>query len=172
MRGTEGAEPISMTSQSQIICSRESGGCFAKGTLVRTPRGMFPIEVLVAGEEVITHDSRIARIHKAHVASSSELVRITFSDRTSVVSTPWHRFFELRGSLIKADQLIVGTYVRNFDYSIAQVLRVDKIAQGVANDVFNLSLERDVGFYANGKLVEAPHAARVLDTRSLLTRAS
>ena len=161
-----------MTSQSHQICTRESGGCFAKGTLGRTPRGMFPIEKLLAGEEVLTHDSRIARIHKAHVASSSELVRVTFSDRTSVVSTPWHRFFELRGSLIKADQLIVGTYVRNFDFSIAQVQRVETIAQGVANDVYNLSLERDVGFYANGKLVEAPHAARILDTRSLLTRAS
>jgi hypothetical protein len=99
-------------------------------------------------------------------------LRVSFSDSTSVVSTPWHRFFELRGSLIKAEELTVGTYVRNFDFSIAQVLRVEPIAQGVANDVFNLSLERDVGFYANGKLVEAPHATRVLDTRSLLTRAS
>ena len=156
-----------MTSQAPP-CTRDSGGCFAKGTLVRTPRGMFPIEVLVAADEVITHDGRITRIHKAHVASASELVRITFSDRTSVVSTPWHRFFELRGSLVKAEQLTAGTCVRNFDHSIAQVVRVEKIAQGVANDVFNLSLERDVGFYANGKLVEAPHAARVLDTRSLL----
>lgn len=161
-----------MTSQSHLICTRESGGCFAKGTLVRTPRGMFPIEKLVAGEEVITHDSRIARIHKAHVASSTQLLRVSFSDATSVVSTPWHRFFELRGSLIKAEELAIGTYVRNYDYSIAQVLRVEAIAQGVANDVYNLSLERDVGFFANGKLVEAPHAARVLDTRSLLTRAS
>jgi Hint domain len=161
-----------MTSQSLLICTRESGGCFAKGTLIRTPRGMFPIEKLVSGEEVLTHDSRIARIHKAHVASSTQLLRVSFSDSTSVVSTPWHRFFELRGSLIKAEELMVGTYVRNFDFSIAQVLRVEAIAQGVANDVFNLSLERDVGFYANGKLVEAPHATRVLDTRSLLTRAS
>jgi hypothetical protein len=39
-------------------------------------------------------------------------------------------------------------------------------------NVYNLSLERDVGFFANGKLVEAPHANRVLDTRSLLSRAS
>lgn len=161
-----------MTSQSRLLCTRESGGCFAKGTLVRTPRGMFPIERLLAGEEVLTHDSRIARIHKAHVASSTQLVRVQFSDASSVVSTPWHRFFELRGGLVKAEQLVAGTFVRNYDFSIAQVLRVETIAQGVANDVYNLSLERDVGFYANGKLVEAPHATRILDTRSLLVTAS
>jgi hypothetical protein len=133
---------------------------------------MFPIERVSTGEEVLTHDGRIARVHKAHVASASELVRVTFSDGTSVVSTPWHRFYELRGTLTKAEALARGTFVRNYDYSIAQVVRVETIAQGVANDVFNLSLERDVGFYANGKLVEAPHASRILDTRSLLTRAS
>ncbi|MBA3501217.1 MAG: hypothetical protein M4D80_12485 [Myxococcota bacterium] len=139
---------------------------------MRTPRGMFPIEGLQTGEEVITHDSRIARIHKAHVASASELVRVAFSDGSYIVSTPWHRFFELRGSLIKAEALIQGTCVRNYDYSVVQVQRVEKVAQDAANDVFNLSLERDVGFFANGKLVEAPHANRILDTRSLLTRAS
>jgi Hint domain len=163
----------SQSSRSIEVCSRTtSTGCFAKGTLVRTPRGMFPIEGLQSGEEVITHDSRIARIHKAHVAIASELVRVTFSDGSYIVSTPWHRFFELRGSLIKAEALLQGTYVRNYDDSVAQVQRVEKVAQGVANDVFNLSLERDVGFFANGKLVEAPHANRILDTRSLLTRAS
>lgn len=133
---------------------------------------MFPIEKLTPGEEVITHDKRIARVHTAHVASSTELVRVTFSDHTAVVSTPWHRFYELRGALTKAEALVRGTLVRNFDHSTVEVLRVETIALGAANDVFNLSLERDVGFFANGKLVEAPHAHRVLDTRSLLTRAS
>jgi len=160
-----------MTSQ-LTLCTRGSAGCFAKGTLVRTPRGMFPIEVLVAGDDVITHDGRIGRIHKAHVAAATELVRVTFTDGMSVVSTPWHRFFELRGPLTKAEALLVGTLVRNFDYSISQVKRVEKIANDKPTEVFNLSLERDVGFFANGKLVEAPHANRVLDTRSLLSRAS
>ncbi len=158
-----------MTSPSP--CTRDSGGCFAKGTLIRTPRGLFPIETLLAGDEVITHDSRIARVHKAHVASSSELVRVTFSDRAQVTCTPWHRFFDLSGELAKAEHLATGTRVRNFDCSIAQVVRVEKIAHGVATDVYNLSLERDVGFFANGKLVEAPRANRILDTRSLLARA-
>jgi hypothetical protein len=166
LRGTTGARSPFMTSQTS--CTRDSGGCFAKGTLIRTPRGLFPIESLLGGDEVVTCDSRVARIHKAHVASSSELVRVTFSDRTYVVSTPWHRFFDIRGGLVKAEQLPVGMYVRNFDYSIAQVASVQKIAEGVANDVYNLSLERDVGFFANGKLVEAPRANRILDTRSLL----
>ena len=138
---------------------------------MRTPRGMFPIESLLAGDEVLTHDARVARVHKAHVASASELVRVKFTDGIKIVCTPWHRFFDLRGGLVKAEQLATGTYVRNFDFSVAQVRRVEKIADGTANDVYNLSLERDVGFFANGKLVEAPHANRVLNTRSLLVRA-
>lgn len=156
---------------SQAICTRDRGGCFAAGTLVRTPRGMFPIEALAAGDEVITHDHRIARIHTAHAAAAEELVRIAFSDRTALVATPWHRFFELRGGLTRAEHLAPGTLVRNYDHSVAHVVRVERIAHGIAS-VYNLSLERDVGFYANGKLVEAPHANRILDTRSLLTRAS
>jgi hypothetical protein len=132
---------------------------------------MFPIEHLVTGDEVITSDSRIARVHKAHVASAPELVCVTFSDGSSVVCTPWHRFFELRGALIQAELLQPGTYIRNYDFSIAEVVRVESSAKGVAKDVYNLSLERDAGFFANGKLVEAPHASRVLNARALLTRA-
>lgn len=153
------------------LCTRDRGGCFAKGTLVRTPRGLFPIESLVAGDEVMTHDSRIARIHTAHVAAATELVRVRFSDHSALVATPWHRFFDLYGTLVRAEHLTLGSYVRNYDYSLAQVERVERIACG-PTEVYNLSLERDVGFFANGKLVEAPRAARILDTHSLLTRAS
>lgn len=158
-----------MTSQLPL-CTRDSGGCFAKGTLVRTPRGMFPIERIGTGDEVLTHDRRIARVHKAHVASATELVRVKFSDDSFVVSTPWHRFFDLYNTLVKAEHLTAGAYVRNYDASIAQVTRVERVTG--THEVYNLSLERDVGFFANGKLVEAPHATRILDTRSLLTRAS
>ena len=84
-----------MTSQPDLLtlsspCTRTSSGCFIKGTLVRTPDGMFPIERLGVGDLVITQDGRGARIAKAHSALATEIVRVQFSDGSTIFSTPWH----------------------------------------------------------------------------------
>ena len=157
-----------MTSQA-ILCTRTSTiGCFAKGTLVRTPNGMFPIERLDVGDDVVTDDGRNAKIAKSHRAVANELVRVAYSDGSTVHATPWHRFFDLRHQLIKAEDLKPGTIARTHDGSIVTVTRVTRVVSGTPHDVFNLSLERDISFFANGKLVEAPRASRVLNGRSLL----
>ncbi|MEJ7600278.1 MAG: Hint domain-containing protein [Kofleriaceae bacterium] len=156
------------------ICARDTGaGCFASGTLVRTPRGMFAIEGLAVGDHVLTHGKRLATITKVSHATSNELVRVVFSDQTSLTCTPWHRFYDLRGDLYRAEQLGVRSAVRCHDHSIVHVLRIERLAlpesgRGERHPVFNLSLEREVAFFANGKLVEAPHEARVLGGHSLL----
>ncbi len=157
-----------MTSQA-ILCTRSSNlGCFAKGTLVRTTNGMFPIERLDVGDHIVTDDGRAAKIAKTHRAVSSELVRVTYSDGSALHSTPWHRFFDLRHQLIKAEDLQPGTIARTHDGSIVTVARVARVTSETPHDVFNLSLERDIAFFANGKLVEAPRASRVLNGHSLL----
>ncbi len=160
-----------MTSQPNL-CSRTSSGCFIKGTLVRTPQGMFPIERLEVGDLVVTQDGRAARIAKTHTAVATELVRTLFSDGSTIVSTPWHRFFDLRGTLIRAEDLTPGTISRSHDSSIVTVKRVTKIADGTEADVFNLSLDRDIAFFANGKLVEAPRVSRVLNGHAILQAGS
>ncbi len=157
-----------MTSHA-ILCTRTSTiGCFAKGTLVRTPNGMFPIERLDVGDHVVTGDGRAAKIAKTHEAIANELVRVTYSDGSSLHSTPWHRFFDLRHDLVKAEELVPGTIARTHDGSIVTVTRVARVMSGTPHDVFNLSLERDISFFANGKLVEAPRASRILNGHSLL----
>src|SRR5687767_12204617 len=94
-----------MPSTSNIMCTRGSpDGCFAPGTLVRTPTGLFPIERLVLADEVISRDG-IARIAKVHRAMTRELVRVWSIDRKSVVTTPWHRFFDIHGDLFQAEAL-------------------------------------------------------------------
>ena len=161
-----------MTSQFNRCTEASSTGCFAKGTLIRTPNGMFPIERLDVGDEVITGDGRPARIAKTHEATATELVRIQFSDGSTVHSTPWHRFFDLRHNLVRAEHLVPGTIARTHDGTIVTVTRVSKISSGIEHDVFNLSLDRDISFFANGKLVEAPRASRVLNGHSLLAAGS
>ena len=157
-----------MTRQA-ILCTRDSKiGCFAKGTLVRTTNGMFPIERLEIGDHVVTDDGRAAKIAKTHRAVANELVRVTYSDGSSVHSTPWHRFFDLRHQLIKAEDQQPGTVARTHDGSIVTVTRITRVMSGTPHEVFNLSLERDIAFFANGKLVEAPRASRVLNGHSLL----
>lgn len=157
-----------MTSQA-ILCTRASKiGCFAKGTLVRATNGMFPIERLEVGDHIVTDDGRAAKIAKTHRAVADELVRVSYSDGSTLHSTPWHRFFDLRHQLIKAEDLQPGSVARTHDGSIVTVTRVTRVMSGTPHDVFNLSLERDIAFFANGKLVEAPRASRVLNGRSLL----
>ena len=56
--------------------------------------------------------------------------------------------------------------------SIVTVTRVSKVTSGTPHEVFNLSLERDISFFANGKLVEAPRASRILHGHSLLAAGS
>lgn len=158
----------SMTSQANLCTRSSSTGCFAKGTLVRTPNGMFPIERLEVGDHVMTGDGRPARIAKVHAATANELVRIQFSDGAVLHATPWHRVFDLRHNLLKAEDLAPGTVIRTHDGSIVTVTRLTRVASGTPHEVFNISLERDISFFANGKLVEAPRAARVLNGHSLL----
>jgi hypothetical protein len=158
-----------MPSTSNIAtCTRSSReGCFAPGTLVRTPTGLFPIERLTVGDEVISRDG-IARIAKAHHATTRELVRVWSTDRKSVVATPWHRFFDVHGDLVQAENLRSQTVAARD--GTMPVIRVDRITYDAPVSVYNLSLDRSVSFYANGMLVEAPHAARVLGGHSLLLR--
>jgi hypothetical protein len=151
------------------ICTRDGTGCFARGTLVRTPRGMFAIEQLIVGDDVLTLGKRVAQIVKVSHATAAELVRVHFSDGSTLACTPWHRFFDLRGDLYRAEQLGVHSAIRCYDNSIVHVDRLERIAGGPA---FNLSLAREVAFFAGNKLVEAPHEARVLTARSLLARDS
>jgi len=161
-----------MTSQSNLCTRASKIGCFAKGTLVRAPNGMFPIERLQVGDEVITGEGRAARVAKTHEATAAELVRVQFSDGSTLHCTPWHRLFDLRHNLFRAEELVPGTIARTHDGSIITVTRVSKVTSGTPLDVYNLSLERDISFFANGKLVEAPRASRVLNGHSLLAAGS
>lgn len=133
---------------------------------------MFPIERLDVGDLIVTQDGRAARIAKTHTAIATELVRIVFSDGTTIHSTPWHRFYNLRGTLIRAEELTPGTISCTHDSSIVTVTRVTKIADGAEHEVYNLSLDRDVSFFANGKLVEAPRASRILNGNAILAAGS
>ena len=155
-----------------LLCSRARTGCFARGTLVRTPNGMLSIERLAVGDDVLTAGKRVAQIVKVSTSVTTELVRIQFSDGSSVACTPWHRFFDLRGDLYRAEQLGVHSAIRCYDNSIVHVDRVERFPRGEKHPVWNLSLAREVAFYANNKLVEAPHEARVLTGHSLLARDS
>lgn len=161
-----------MTSQSNLCTRASTTGCFAKGTLVRTPNGMFPIERLRVGDEVLTGDGRAARVAKAHEATATELVRVLFSDGSTIHCTPWHRLFDLRHNLFRAEEIALGTVMRTHDGTIVTVTKISKVTSGTPHEVFNLSLERDISFFANGKLVEAPRASRILNGHSLLAAGS
>ena len=140
---------------------------FSAGTLVRTPRGLFPIERITAGDDVLSSDGCISLVIAVHQASARDLVLVSCSDGATVLTTPWHRFFDLHGDLCFADRLRTGTRLRR-NGGLVEIKRVDRVTR--EQSVHNLALERGVSFFANGLLVEAPHEPRVLRPRSLIAR--
>jgi hypothetical protein len=142
---------------SEQLCRGTGAGCFAAGTAVQTPRGARPIEALVLGDLVLCHDGRevrSTRVIGAFSASVGELVRIHFSDGTSVEATPWHRFVDSLGGLRYARALTAGVAVRHDGASIVRVIGVETVTAG-SHTVFNLALDGGWTFFANGKVVEA-----------------
>jgi hypothetical protein len=150
------------------VCDRTGTGCFAPGTLVRTPAGLIAIERLAPADLVIALDGDVARVRAASRSLARELVRISFSDGTTIDSTPWHRFVDARGDLRVAEALAAGALLRAHDGVIVRVLRVEHVARGGSHEVFNLALERGVPFFANGMPVESSRGSRVVHAVSLL----
>jgi len=48
----------------ESLATLEEGACVLRGTLIRTPDGDFPIEILCEGDSVITGDGRIVKIQR------------------------------------------------------------------------------------------------------------
>ena len=150
-----------------ILCRRANASCFVAGTLVETPWGARRIEMLDAGDEVLSQNGRTvstARVIIARRGLASDLVRIHFHDGTSIDATPWHRFFVLGGALVAAGELAHGQHVLGLGHTLARVSRVQFLSTGSSSTVYNLSLDRGVSYFANAKLVEVAFQAMAFRT--------
>lgn len=128
-----------------------SGGCFVKGTLVATARGLTPIEEIQINEEVYTFDlvseAAVARrVAKTFTAWEEEIFVLDFGAE-EICCTPLHRFYT--GQWIHAKDLSCGDRVLGFD---GQWKELRAIRQEIKpQPVFNLYVD-DIHNYFVGQV--------------------
>ena len=98
---------------SRFAVHNKGGGCFPAGTLIRTPHGRIPIEILAPGDSVLAMDPQ-SRIVKAKVdellVTRSRILRIE-TDRGVLRTTMEHPVSRLEGEFARAGELKAGDRV-------------------------------------------------------------
>ncbi|CRK57476.1 Topoisomerase IV subunit A [Alloactinosynnema sp. L-07] len=76
-----------------VKSSRVVGDCFVRGARVSTPEGVRPIEDIEIGDKVLDGDGVPVQVIAVYANPVSELVRVTWSDGTTMLVTPGQRFW-------------------------------------------------------------------------------
>jgi ribonucleoside-diphosphate reductase alpha chain len=81
---------------------KQSNLCVVGETLILTKNGQFPIKSLVGQRVQVWNGEEWSEVVVRKTGSNQELVRVTFSNGTSIACTPYHKFLLLKeGSTIK-----------------------------------------------------------------------
>jgi DNA gyrase subunit A len=75
-----------------VKSSRVVGDCFVRGALVSTPEGLRPIETVEVGDRVLDAQGVAVPVTEVFQNPTSDLVRVTWSDGHSMLTTPGQRF--------------------------------------------------------------------------------
>lgn len=120
----------------------EYGACFAAGTLVITKDGIFPIEEISVGMEVLAglENGVISykRVLNTYTVVSSSLAVITTAEG-NITTTRTHLFFTSDRGYVTAGNLGVGEYLRNAHNELVPVLKIEYYDMPVK--VYNLEVE-------------------------------
>ena len=124
--------------------------CFGAGTLVRTLDGARPIEQIKVGDRVLTQDVKTGALGYQPVTvihhnppSPTFLVKVK---EDTIVSSPFHRFWVAGKGWIMARDLKGTETLRLLDGPA----RVESVAAGPVQPVFNLDVADAHDFFAGG----------------------
>lgn len=132
-------------------CNGGGGACFSQEVRVATPNGLVSISDLVVGDIVLSADTNGAPIEARvyHTVVAETWTHLVLNEDLEVTES--HPFF-VDGEWITAGELSVGDFVQGDDpedrVRIASIQHVDK---GIR--VYNISVEPNETFFANGYLV-------------------
>jgi predicted lipid-binding transport protein (Tim44 family) len=126
-----------------IVVHNKGGGCFPKGTPIRTPQGQIPIERLSSGDLVlaVNPEGRIIQTHVDRIFATKSLVLSVNTDHGSLRTTTNHPLGLPGGDFALAGQLRPGQKVlvyKNDGIHSATVLRTT--LEGQEQEVYNLSV--------------------------------
>ena len=132
--------------------------CFVAGTLIHTTRGEIPIEEVTTEDEVLTRKGFRKVLAAGMTKRNAYVITVTFSNGKSLTGTPNHHIFvENKGweplvSLRSGDKVIDsgGGYCcrRQTEF----VVKEGELEEEKA-DVYNLTVDEEHEYFANGFLV-------------------
>jgi hypothetical protein len=129
-------------------CNKPGKQCFGAGTLVVTPDGLVPIEVLALGDEVLTRSTpdeplverTITALHETPGKPILEIwIQEDGAEPELIEVTPRHPFWVADEGWVDSDQLAPGDELSTADGDAASVLSVASTARTAT--VYNLTID-------------------------------
>lgn len=133
--------------------------CFVAGTMVSAEHGDVPIEAVEPGMRVWTRAGLREVADAGMTCATAEVMRVDFSDGSSLVGTPNHPVWVQGIGFRSLDSLIAGETVSTLGAgNPVRVVALNR--EPVAQPVYNLTVSGQPEYYANGILVHNCDAAR------------
>lgn len=146
---------ITVASVAGAVGSANLNSCFVEGTKVTTQNGLVNIEDVKVGDYVLSYDEKTGcqsynKVIDTYVNSADKLCEIVVGEEI-IISTTTHPYF-VSGKWVEASKLKVGDNVLLSDNTLQKVKSV-KIIDKENTTVYNLNVENNHTYYANGVLV-------------------
>jgi predicted lipid-binding transport protein (Tim44 family) len=138
------------------VHNKGGGGCFPAGTMVRTPKGASPIEMLAVGDHVVSVDERGRQV-PAKITAVAAVVSELLELRTRhgvLVTTDEHPLETANGEFVYAGDIVAGdrlVVLRRGMLKRAAV--VDSVHLDREEMVYTLSVDGPHTFIADGFVV-------------------
>ncbi|MGL5718761.1 phage terminase large subunit [Clostridium chrysemydis] len=138
--------------------------CFPKGTMISTVNGLKDIEELYLNPCPILsydHKNKVTRYNNIQATRrivKNEFIELTTNTRNKIKSTLDHRYYVEHLGYIKAKHIQVGYYLKNENNEKVMVSSIE-YSEG-EEFVYDIQVERDNNFFANGVLV---HNCLIID---------
>ncbi len=146
------------------------GGCFPAGTGIGTPIGNRHIHELKSGDHVFSFNTSSGIIETCKVLSirsynDNVIWVVHFEDGGELRTTATHSFL-IEGSWEKAHNIKAGDFITCFDSNNRKTIRkvVDSVKSSEKEIVYNIIVEKNFNFIADGALAHSFTYFRVLRT--------
>ena len=145
------------------VSSGGGGGCFTKGTKVKTLLGNKDINELFIGEEVLTYNEELKINEYKKIVDiftfrnmKETLYTVTLDNNEQISATHLHRIYVKRNGVFqyfRAEEVRINDKVLFADGTLHNIIKID--SKEINQTVYNLQLEENNNFYVgdNGVLV-------------------